>query len=84
MAAKTWGCARNMTVENNSDLLPRIQRLKFEFSGPLAASKGRNSPYVLLLPPSGILLPLAFLPLIQVDPLRLNSLVKSILVHVVQ
>ena len=84
VTAKTRGSAGNVTVEYNSDLLPRIQRLKFEFSGPLAASKGRNSPYVLLLPPPAIPLLLAFLPLIQVDPLRLNSLVKSILVHVVQ
>ena len=84
VTAKTRGSAGNVTVEYNSDLLPRIQRLKFEFSGPLAASEGRNSPDVLLLPPPSILLLLAFLPLLQVVPLGLNPFVKPVLVHMVQ
>ena len=73
-----------MTVEDYSDLLPRIQRLEFEFSGPLASPEGRNSPDVLLLPSPRILLLLALLPLLQVVPLGLDSLVEPVLVQMVQ
>jgi len=84
VAAEAGRSARHLAKKYDPHLLPWVQRFELDFNGPLASPEGGNCPDVLPFPPPRLFFLLAFLPLLELVPLRLDSFVESVLIEVVE